>query len=68
MPTFTVVLLMLVWILAPAQAQEFPSWGEELKPVFKVLQGAQLSGSIGLSGRCDPAHLPGFPQWQLCGR
>ena len=67
MPTFAVVLLILVGILAPAQAQELHFWAEELKPVFGVLQDAHLSGSIGLSGRCDPAHLPGFPQFRSAG-
>lgn len=63
MPTSTVVLLILIGIVVPAQAQELHSWGEELKLVFGVLQDAHLSGSMELEGRCDPMHLPGFPRF-----
>jgi hypothetical protein len=63
MPTSHVVLLILLGLLVPAQAQQLYFWGEELKPVLGVLQEAHLSGSIGLAGRCDPSHLPGFPQF-----
>ena len=65
MPTRRLVLVItLVGILVPAQAQELHPWAEELKPVFEVLQDAHVSGSIELAGRCDPSHLPGFPQFR----
>jgi hypothetical protein len=57
-------LLTLIGTLVPAQAQELHLWAVELKPVFTVLQQAHLSGRMELSGRCDPAHLPGFPQFK----
>ncbi len=58
------VLLILIGTLVPAQSQEVHFWAEELKPVFAVLQQAHLSGRMELAGRCDPTHLPGFPQFK----
>src|SRR5260370_35158620 len=57
------VFLFVVGMLVPLQGQELHFWGEELKPIFEVLQKADLSGSVEFAGRCDPAHLPGFPQF-----
>jgi hypothetical protein len=57
------VLLFVVGILVRVQAQELHFWAEELRPIFEVLQQADLSGSVELDGRCDPARLPGFPQF-----
>jgi len=57
------VLLFVVGMLVRVQAQELHFWAEELRPIFEVLQQADLSGSVELAGRCDPARLPGFPQF-----
>lgn len=56
-------LFVLLSALVPSHAQELHYWGTELKPVLDVLQIAHLSGSIELEGRCDPMHLPRFPQF-----
>jgi hypothetical protein len=55
--------LLLFGTLRGARAQELHPWGAELQPVLEVLNQAGLSGSIELSGRCDPAHPPGFPKF-----
>jgi hypothetical protein len=63
MRTLTAVLLVAGTAIS-ARAQEFHYWGEELEPVLGVLQGANLSVSIGLAGRCNPTGLPGFSQFR----
>ncbi len=64
MRILTAVLVVLAVAAISTGAQEFHYWGEELEPVFAVLQGTHLSVSIGLSGRCNPTGLPGFPQFR----
>src|SRR5690242_9265458 len=55
--------LLVLAVLLPTRAQELHFWGEELSPVFSVLQNGHLSASMELAGRCDQSHLPGFPQF-----
>jgi hypothetical protein len=50
-------------MLIGARAQELRPWGAELQPILEALDQAGLSGSVELSGKCDPAHLPGFPEF-----
>jgi|HubBroStandDraft_2_1064218.scaffolds.fasta_scaffold48269_2 hypothetical protein len=62
------VLLLFIGMLVPIRGQELHlwgqlhPWGQELKPIFEVLQKADLAGSVELAGRCGSA-LPGFPQF-----
>jgi hypothetical protein len=57
------VFLCLLGILGRARAQELHPWRSELQPILEVLDQASLSGSVELSGRCDPARPPGFPEF-----
>lgn len=59
-------LVVLAVTAISTGAQEFHYWGEELQPVFAVLQGvpSPTSISIELSGRCNPTGLPGFPRFR----
>jgi hypothetical protein len=56
------VLLLFIGMLVPVQGQELHPWGQELKPIFEILQKADLRGSVELAGRCD-SGLPSFPQF-----